>query len=167
MTLFDRWDRRVAALRGSFDPYFRLTALEQAAMDLEVSFGAWQVPWGEVNRLERVHTSGTLEPYDENKPSVPVPGGRPSLGIIFAFNTTTPAGQSRSYGVSGDSYVAVVEFGDEVIARSLLVSGQSADPSSPHYFDQAPLYSTGRFKPAWFYRPDVEAHAERMYHPGD
>jgi acyl-homoserine lactone acylase PvdQ len=63
--------------------------------------------------------------------------------------------------------VSVVEFGDAPVARSLLVSGQSADPASPHYFDQAGLYSVGRFKPAWFDRAEVEAHAERIYRPVD
>ncbi len=167
MTLFDRWDRRVSALISSSDPYLKVTALEQAMAALEGDFGTWRTPWGEVNRLERVHTSGTLESYAEWKQSVPVAGARSSLGIIFAFNTTTPAGQRVAYGVSGDSYVAVVEFGEQVTARSLLVSGQSADPASPHFFDQAGLYSEGRFKPAWFDRADVEAHAERVYSPAN
>ncbi len=167
MTLFDRWDRLVTTLKGTPDPYLKVTALEQARTALEEAFGTWRVPWGEVNRLQRVHTSGTLEPYAEGRPSVPVAGGRPGLGIIFAFNTTTPAGQSRSYGVSGDSYISVIEFGEQVLARSLLVSGQSADPTSPHFFDQADLYSQGRFKPAWFDRAEVEANAERIYRPVD
>jgi acyl-homoserine-lactone acylase len=67
----------------------------------------------------------------------------------------------------GDSYVSVVEFGEQVVARSLQVSGQSADPASPHFFDQAGLYSEGRFKTAWFDRAEVEAHAERVYRPVD
>jgi acyl-homoserine lactone acylase PvdQ len=43
------------------------------------------------------------------------------------------------------------------------VFGQSGDPASPHYFDQAKLYSAKRFKPARFSREDVEAHAQRTY----
>jgi acyl-homoserine lactone acylase PvdQ len=50
-----------------------------------------------------------------------------------------------------------------VRARSVFVFGQSGDPASPHYFDQAALYSEMRFKDAWMAREDVEAHAERTY----
>jgi penicillin amidase len=45
------------------------------------------------------------------------------------------------------------------------VFGQSGDPESPHFFDQAPLYSERRFKPAWFTREEVEANATRSYRP--
>jgi acyl-homoserine lactone acylase PvdQ len=69
--------------------------------------------------------------------------------------------------VSGNSFVAVVEFGDKVRAKSILAGGQSGDPSSPHFYDQAQPYIDARFKDVAFYRDDVEARAVRRYHPGD
>jgi len=45
--------------------------------------------------------------------------------------------------------------------------GQSADPASPPWFDQAPLFATGRFKRAWFTREEVEADARARYRPGE
>jgi acyl-homoserine lactone acylase PvdQ len=69
------------------------------------------------------------------------------------------------YGTVGDTYISVVEFRKRPDALSLLVLGESADPQSPHYFDQAELYSTQRFKPAWFELKEIKKHLERKYQP--
>ncbi|HEV2386425.1 MAG TPA: penicillin acylase family protein [Candidatus Acidoferrales bacterium] len=168
-TIFVLWEERLTALRKQEPPLADLdvVALEQVKTALERDFGAWRVPWGQINRLQRVHTSGTLEPFSDARPSLPVPAAPSVLGSLFAFNTRTPPGQKLRYGVSGNSYVAVVEFGKRVQARSIVTFGQSADPRSPHFFDQAPLYAAKQFKPAWFYRKEVAAHSSRPYHPGD
>jgi penicillin amidase len=59
-----------------------------------------------------------------------------------------------------------VEFGRKPVGRSLLVFGESANPESPHFFDQGPLYSKQQFKPAWFELREIRQHAERVYQPG-
>ena len=51
-------------------------------------------------------------------------------------------------------------------AKSILVFGESHDESSPHWFDQSRLFAQQRYKPAHFTREDVEADAQRVYHPG-
>jgi acyl-homoserine-lactone acylase len=159
-TLFVRWEE--ARRAGAADPS---AALARVKADLEAAFGTWRVPWGDVNRLQRIHTSGTQEQFSDDRPSVPVPGAPTFTGTIFTFGTRTVPGQKRRYGTVGDTYVAVVEFGKRPQARSLLVFGESADPASKHYFDQAPLYSRGEFKPAWFELRDVKKHVERKYRP--
>jgi acyl-homoserine lactone acylase PvdQ len=110
--------------------------------------------------LQRVHTSGKQETYSDARPSWPVAGAPGTVGIIFNFYTTQPAGQTKLYGRMGNSYIAVVEFGKRIRAGSLLVFGQSADPASAHFVDQVPLYSGQRFKQVHYYRDDVRRHAK-------
>jgi acyl-homoserine lactone acylase PvdQ len=88
------------------------------------------------------------------------------MGSLFAFNTSQ-TNTNKMYGIGGNSYIAIVEFDRKIKAKSIVYFGQSADPTSQHYFDQASLYSQGKFKDVYFYRKDVLNHAERTYHPGE
>lgn len=139
-----------------------LTELRDVVERLKTDWGTWEVPWGEVNRLQRPDAAGHL-PFSDSLPSLPVAGAPGWLGSVFTFHASKAEGGKRSYGQHGNSFVKVVEFTPTVRARSIFVFGQSGDPESPHYFDQAKVYSASEFKPAWFAREDVEAHAERTY----
>jgi len=141
--------------------------LHRATDTLYKRYGTALIEWGHINRLQRIHTGGTLEKFDDNKMSLPVNAAPGMLGSLFAFSTRTDAGQKKMYGVAGNTYVAIEEFGKKIKAKSIMYFGQSADPSSAHYFDQAPLYAEGKFKEVYFYKEDVLQHAERKYHPGD
>ena len=170
-------DRETARLQAGrvnrFSPLFTVPdsiavqLLQKAKEDLVATYGRTFIPWGEVNRLQRIQSGGTLEKFDDNKPSLPVAAVPGMMGSLFAFNTRTDPGQKKLYGISGSSYVAVVEFGKKIKAMSVHYFGQSAHPGSAHYFDQAPLYAQAQFKDAFFYRKDVLAHMQRRYHPGE
>jgi acyl-homoserine-lactone acylase len=167
MTLFAFSFERAGRMQAARDsaPWPRVRALEASVAALERDWGTWRVAWGEVNRLQRVHTSGD-EPFSDARPSLPVAGAPGPFGIVFNFYTRPEKGQKRRYGYLGDTYVSVVEFAPEPQARSLLVFGESADPASAHYLDQSHLYAAGAMKPSWFTLPEIKRHAERAYHPG-
>lgn len=167
MTLLVLWVEKLgrgSALEKMKDPDTAINALERVAGELIAIHGSWKVPWGEISRLQRIHTSGKGG-FSDDRPSLPIAGGPGWLGIVFNFYPRPQEGMKRFYGVAGHSFVSVVEFGEKVNARSVLVFGQNASPESPHHFDQAKLYAARQFKPAWFDRAEVEAHAEKIYHP--
>lgn len=66
----------------------------------------------------------------------------------------------------GNSFVAAVEFGPRVRAKSLVTGGSASNPASPHFSDQALMYTRGQFKDVLFYKEDVRRHAVRTYQPG-
>ncbi|MDB5468402.1 MAG: Glutaryl-7-aminocephalosporanic-acid acylase, partial [Phenylobacterium sp.] len=76
-------------------------------------------------------------------------------------------GTKRYYGTSGNSFVAVVEFGDRVHAMAISAGGESGDPKSRHFGDQAVRYTQGNLREVYFYPEQLTGHTERRYHPGD
>ena len=91
----------------------------------------------------------------------------PVGGVLWLFfGVKRFAGTEKRYGASGNRFVAVVEFGETPRAKSLLAGGQSGDPRSPQCFDQARLYTEGRFKDVAYYREGVLARAQSIYQPG-
>lgn len=159
--LMNRW---LAGWSGTVDPQSTsLDILERVMFRLEEEWGTWHVPYGELARIQRVRDPGSFS--DESR-SLPVAGADMLLGQIFFVAPVPLPGRQRRYALAGQSYVGIQEFGETIDARSVTVFGQSSDPDSPHYFDQAPLFVRGEFKQAWLTRAEVEEVAERAYHPG-
>ncbi len=181
VAILSAWDHRATTSSVAMSIYYiwhgalydapnRVAALRIALDTLSNRFGHWNVPWGELNRLQRPDERGTKPfdepPFDDAKPSVALPGVNGNDGAVFTAYTASVAGQRRRYAMHGGTYVSVVEFGPTVHALSVHVFGTSGDPQSPHYVDQSPLYARGEMKPAWFTPDEVRAHATTHYHPG-
>ncbi len=144
----------------------RLAVFAETVAMLVEDFGDWRIPWGEINRFQRL--SGAIDlSYDDSKPSLAVGMANSRWGALADFGAKRREGTKRLYGDNGNSFVAVVEFGDTVRAKSILVGGQSNDPSSPHFDDQAPLYVRQEFKDVAYYREDVERRETERYSPGE
>ncbi|WP_406635900.1 penicillin acylase family protein [Amycolatopsis sp. WGS_07] len=149
----------------------RLASLETAMDQLTRDFGSWRVPWGEINRFQRLDDA-IDQRFDDTKPSIPVPfapGASGSLASFGAKPQLTPSGGTtkRYYGTSGNTFVAVVEFGPRLRAMAVREGGASGHPDSPHFTDQAERYAKGDLRPVYFYPEDLEGHVERSYRPGE
>jgi acyl-homoserine-lactone acylase len=144
----------------------RLAALGEAIARLTLDFGRWQVPWGEINRFQRL-SGAIVPPYDDAAPSIPVPFTSAQWGSLASFGAGRQPGTRRYYGTSGNSFVAAVEFGGpRIVARAVTAGGESGDPASRHFTDQAARYAGGQLRPVYFYPDELAGHVERVYHPG-
>lgn len=142
----------------------KLQLLKEAMGALQTAYGSWKQPWGEINRYQRVAEG---KPFNDNEPSLAVPLASSRWGSLPAFESRAGNGFNKRYGVSGNSFIAAVEFGKRLKARTIITGGQGTDPSSPHFTDQAEGFIQGKFKEIFFYKEDVMKNKERTYHPGE
>ena len=143
-----------------------LQSLSAASDKLAADFGSWKTPWGEINRFQRL-TDDIVHPFADAGPSIPVGFTSAVWGSLASFGARPYKGSKKIYGTSGNSFVAVVEFGETVRAKAVTAGGESGNPSSRHFNDQAKRYSTGDLRDVYFYRPQLKGHTEREYHPGN
>ncbi len=142
-----------------------LAALDSASARLTADFGTWRTPWGEINRFQRL-TGDIVQPFSDQGPSIPVPFTSATWGSLASFGARPYPGTKKWYGTSGNSFVAVVEFGDSVRARAVTAGGESGDPASPHFNDEAARYASGDLREVYFYPSQLTGHTERTYRPG-
>ena len=143
----------------------KLEVLHTVLSGLQRMYGSWKIPWGQINRYQR--TSGALYPtFNDDEESFPVGTASAFYGSLPAYETIWND-TKKQYGVAGNSFTAVVEFGEKIKAKSIVAGGQSFDPRSRHFKDQSQLFIDGKFKEVFFYKAEVEKNAERTYHPGE
>ena len=153
-------------MAGDMADALRIEAFENAVNLLKQDFGTWRTPWGDINRYQRL-TSDIRQPFNDEAPSLPVAFASGRWGSLASFGSRKYPGTKKMYGTSGNSFVAFVEFGEQVKAKSISTGGQSGNPQSPHFDDQALMYTEGEFKDVLFYREDIQQNAKRTYQPGD
>jgi acyl-homoserine-lactone acylase len=142
-----------------------VASLAAASDRLTADFGTWRTPWGTINRFQRLDDAITSH-FDDARPSVAVPFTASAWGSLAAFAARPYPGTKQWYGTAGNSFVAVVEFGDSVRAKAVTAGGESGNPRSPHFADEVDRYVTGRLRDVYFYRSQLVGHTEREYHPG-
>lgn len=148
------------------DPAQKIAALAAASDRLTADFGDWRTPWGMINRFQR-NDAAIVQKFDDAKPSIPVPFTSAQWGSLASFGAKAYPGTKRYYGTGGNSFVAIVEFGDRVRARAVTAGGESGNPASPHFGDQAARYAAGNLRDVYFYPDQLAGHTERSSHPGE
>ena len=148
------------------DPKKKLALLSATVEQMTADFGTPLIAWGEVNRYQRIDGS-IYQAFSDSLPSIAIPHASGRWGALAAYGARYHNNTKKIYGTRGNSFVAVVEFGDKVEAYSLLAGGQSGDPSSKHFDDQTSLYVDGAFKKVPFYKEEVLRRAIETYHPGE
>lgn len=143
----------------------RIASLSAASWKLQADFGTWKTPWGEINRFQRI-TDDISPKFTDSLPSIPVPFTSSKWGSLASFGARQYPGTKRWYGTNGNSFVAAIEFGPRVRARAVTAGGESGDPRSPHFNDEALRYASGNLREVYFYPDQLTGHTERVYHPG-
>jgi acyl-homoserine-lactone acylase len=159
-------NKTMMRLAQDTSPGQKLQALEDAVARLTTDFGRWQVPWGEINRFQRI-SPAIEQPFSDAAPSTPIPFAWGIYGSLASSSASPKPGTKRWYGTSGNSFVAVVEFGKRVRAHAVTAGGESGNPDSPHFDDEAVRYASGALRDVYFYPDELNGHTERVYHPGD
>jgi acyl-homoserine-lactone acylase len=147
-------------------PALKLRIFDEMVAYLQRDFGRWQVPWGEINRFQRI-SSAIKPPYSDSAPSIPVPFAEGRYGSLASVRSEPKSGTRRWYGDYGNSFVAVVEFGPRVRARAVTAGGESGNPASPHFADEAQRYASGDLRDVYFFPDQLKGHTERTYRPGE
>jgi acyl-homoserine-lactone acylase len=144
----------------------KLQAFADASDRLQKDFGTWRIAWGSFNRYQRVRDDITEPHFSDDEPSIPVPFVYSRWGSLASFAAKRYPGTKRYYGTAGNSFVAMIDFGPKIRAMAVITGGESGDPKSPHFNDQALRYTRGELRPVYFYPSDLAGHIERDYHPG-
>ena len=145
---FNAYTRRQIDIGSATEQKDALAALEKAIGHIEKLFGRAEVPWGQVNVVVR---GGTF-PMDGDAMYGPL---HPDEGV--------EQDDGRIFSNDGWGHLMVVMEGEPKQIWSLVPYGESEDPRSPHFNDQAKLHSRRQAKRFWFTPAEILAHTESVW----
>ncbi len=134
---------------GISNPAKAIEVLESTVDEMKAKFGRLDVPWGDFYRLK--HKDKDL----------PANGATERLGVFRVAHSYDSIDGEQMYVASGDSWVGVIEFGNQVKAKVLLSYGNASQKDSPHNGDQLELFSKKELRDAWFTPEQVKANTVR------
>ena len=139
------------------DRHLRADSAPAALIDALAATVAWLVK----NHGTAEVAYGTLHRVRRGDHSWPISGGESGGGMTIRAVEAKLEG-NVFYGRNGQNWTQLVQFRRGAVRSwSATPYGQSDDPASPHYADQAgKLFSPGRLKPAWFQPADLEGNIE-------
>ena len=139
---------------GLKDGAAALQALEIAATEIKMGYGRLNIPWGQVNRVsfgdKNIAGNGGYGWLGQFRTMYYQPQGKPGT-----------AESLLSRAIAGDTYVAIIEFGDRPKAKALLIYGNATQKGNPHIGDQLDLFAKKQLRPVWYERAEVEANLEK------
>ena len=145
-------------------PFETKVKLLEATLDqFEKWYGSWEIKWGTINRFQRV---GPGMNFEDTKFSLAVNQASSKWGALPSFESRRYPNTVKRYGYTGNSFVAAVEFGKKLKAKTIITGGQSRFAESKNFTDQAYGFVNGQFKTIHYYKEDVLANKKLAYHPG-
>ena len=139
----------------------------QAASDrLAADFGSWKTPWGEINRFQR-HRPATSCSRSTTRPRASRwASPRRGWGSLASFGARAYPDTKKWYGTSGNSFVAVVEFGDRVRAQGGHGRRRERPPGVAALQRPGGALRDGQPARGVLLPRAADGHTERTYHPG-
>jgi len=141
--------------RGLDKPARAVECFLAAIEECKSRYGRWDVSWGDVHRIRM----GDVD--------LPMSGGSGLMGCFRVAKFRTDESDSKQIVNSGDSWVFAVEFGAQPRAYTIVGYSQSEVEGTPHFSDQASLYSNNTMKRAAFTEVEINKQLLKRYHPGE
>jgi len=141
--------RRSIDVRSTEEQKMALEALKAAVGRLEQRFQKADVPWGEINVVQR----GGVFPLE----------GADTLFDPLHVDEGREGGDGRIYCNDGWGHLMIIKEGQPKQIWSLLPYGQSEHPGTPHFNDQARLHSQRQVRQFWFAPQEILGHVESVW----
>jgi penicillin amidase len=110
--------------------------------------------WNKVHTIEHVHPIGRKKPFDKffNVGPFPVTSGNDVPNkMMYTVDST---GLYKTY--SSPALRILIDFADIEASESITPTGQSGNPMSKHYDDQAEMFVNGVYRPQLMNHEEIE-----------